>query len=177
MNTSHVWQVASSILLSIGGGGVIIFALSSWLGKIWADRLMAKETAAHSSELESLRAKLNSEHDRASHTYRQKIDLYKEVGVPLIKLVTVAQTTGRITEEALHEFEVARLSSTALLGMFAPKDVFDNYNHIIDYIFDTMDGKATWSFETFRDKALHMLSLMRRDVGLYQDDLTYTGNR
>lgn len=55
----ELFEIASVILLSLGGGGIIVFALSSWLGKVWANRLMAAETAKHSQDLERLRKELS----------------------------------------------------------------------------------------------------------------------
>lgn len=51
-------RVVGAALLSIGGGGVVVVALSSWLGKIWAQRLMQKDIAKHSADLEELKSKL-----------------------------------------------------------------------------------------------------------------------
>lgn len=39
---SNIWQTVMAILGSIGGAGVIIIGVSSWLGKLWAERLMRK---------------------------------------------------------------------------------------------------------------------------------------
>lgn len=163
--------------MSLGGGALIVLALSNWLGKVWANRLMASETARHSQELERLRASLQVSSDRSSHIFREKIELYKEVGEPLITLVTHAQANGKIDQDVLNKFESERLSSTALLALFAPREVFDSYNSVVDYIFNTIDGIEVWSFHEFRSKALSMLSLMRHDVGLYDDDVTYSGKR
>lgn len=55
----ELFELASVILLSLGGGGIIVFAFSSWLGKVWANRLMAAETAKHSRDLERLREELS----------------------------------------------------------------------------------------------------------------------
>jgi len=55
------FKIAQAVLLSLGGGSLIIFAFSNWLGKVWADRLMTKEKAAYAQELESLRNKLTQE--------------------------------------------------------------------------------------------------------------------
>ena len=57
MNPSNAFEIAQAVLLSLGGGGIIVFALSNWLGKVWANRLMATATAQHEKDLE----KLNSE--------------------------------------------------------------------------------------------------------------------
>jgi hypothetical protein len=55
MQLSDFFAISGSILASIGGGAAIVFAFSNWLGKIWANRLMEKEKAEHSRELESLK--------------------------------------------------------------------------------------------------------------------------
>ena len=47
------------MLAALGGGGAIVFSLSAWLGKVWADRLMQREVARHSRELEELRSDLS----------------------------------------------------------------------------------------------------------------------
>ncbi|MDP3655298.1 MAG: hypothetical protein Q8R67_26870 [Rhodoferax sp.] len=177
MDTKIIFEVASAILLSLGAGGAIVLALSSWLGKIWAERLMAKETAKHNHELEQLRSSLQIQADQSAQTYKQKIDLYKEVGAPLIELLVKTQNIGSITVENRQAFERNRLNTTALLAMFAPAAVFDEYNRIIDYIYNCAEGKDTWSFAAFRDRALKFLSLIRADIGLYNDSLSYNGPR
>ena len=36
---SSLWQTVLGLLTALGGGGLIVLGLSSWLGKVWADRL------------------------------------------------------------------------------------------------------------------------------------------
>lgn len=170
-------QTVTVILTALGGGSAIVFALSGWLGKVWAERLMARETAAHTKELESLRADLQEKSDRASHTYKLKLELYKEVSGPLVELVSKSQLIGELTREDMLSFETARLNSTSLLAMFAPKAVCDEYNSVIDYIFDCTDGDAVWSFSEFRARAYRLLTHIRQDIGLYSDDVSYSGHR
>ena len=45
MTTSDLFSISMTILASIGGAGVIILSLSNWLGKIWAERLLSRESA------------------------------------------------------------------------------------------------------------------------------------
>lgn len=174
---ASAWETALAVVASLGGGGLIVVMLSSWLGKIWADRLMTRETAQHARDLEALRAVLKDGSNRSSHLFKEKIALYKEAGGPLIDLMTEMQATGTVSPASQISFEKSRLSSTALLAMFAPADVFDSYNEIIDYLFDCFEGKKSFEFSVFRVMALKMLSKMRRDVGLYADDVSYKGSR
>ena len=39
MVTSPFWQTVIGLLTALGGGGLIVFGLSSWLGRVWADRI------------------------------------------------------------------------------------------------------------------------------------------
>jgi hypothetical protein len=61
--------------------------------------------------------------------------------------------------------------------MFAPSPVFNEYNNMIDYIYDAVEEKQQWDFDIFRGKALIFLSEVRRDIGLYDDNVFYSGTR
>lgn len=177
MNSEMAFEIASAVLLSVGGGGIIVIAFSSWLGKVWASRLMSAQTAKHNQDIEELRATLQTQGDKNSQNYKQKIELYKEVSAPLIELVVKAQHAGRLTPQDLKDFDQSRLTTTALLAMFAPLPVFHAYNDIIDYIYNAFEEKAVWSFFEFRIKSLEFLSLIRADIGLYHDKVSYRGTR
>jgi len=69
MEILEVLKISGAILSSLGGGAVIVFGFSSWLGKVWANRLMEKEKADHVRELESLRHELLKE----SESYKVKL--------------------------------------------------------------------------------------------------------
>jgi len=55
---TEVLKIALGVIAALGGGGAIVAGLSSWLGKVWADRLMAKETAKFREDLERLTKQL-----------------------------------------------------------------------------------------------------------------------
>ena len=50
--------VAGALLTSLGGGAVLVFSLSSWLGKMWANRIMVADKADHDKALERIRTDL-----------------------------------------------------------------------------------------------------------------------
>ena len=55
MDSSAIWNVARAIMLSVGGAGALLFFLSSWLGKVWASRILEQDKQKYARELESLR--------------------------------------------------------------------------------------------------------------------------
>ena len=61
MNPEEIFKIAGAILTSVGGAAIIMMALSSWLGKVWANRILEKDKLKYTSELENIKVKLQSE--------------------------------------------------------------------------------------------------------------------
>ena len=61
MELTTVLEVAGAVLTALGGSAAIILGCSSWLGKVWANRLMEKEKAEYSRDLESLKNRLTQD--------------------------------------------------------------------------------------------------------------------
>lgn len=61
MDISYIIDIATTIIISLGGSGTIILGISNWLGKRWANKFMEKEKADYAKELESLRNDLSRE--------------------------------------------------------------------------------------------------------------------
>ena len=70
MAADDVIKIGAAIMLSLGGAGVILFGLSSWLGKVWAERILTKEKAKIAEEFESFKTKLTN--DTESHKIKLK---------------------------------------------------------------------------------------------------------
>jgi len=178
MQLTDLAKIVVSVLVSLGGGGAIVLGLSSWLGKVWAERLMEKEKAHYQKELEDFKAQLNRDSDRTAQTLREKLSLYKEAIPPLVDLIARYQLIpADVTPTLLNEFEKKRLATSAMLGMFAALPVFEAYNALIDYIFDCLEAKRTFLFPEFRALSFKVLSEIRQDVGISGDELVYRGNR
>lgn len=57
----QLWQTVLAIIASVGGSGVIIFALSKWLSNMIADRFLQTKQAQIDIELEKTKQKLELE--------------------------------------------------------------------------------------------------------------------
>jgi hypothetical protein len=87
-------EIAGSIIVALGGGGAIVFGLSSWLGKVWADRLMQKEKATHDRELEDFKVQALRKLEEQKAHFQEKIALYKEAITPVVEFITEYQLAG-----------------------------------------------------------------------------------
>ena len=190
-------SIGGSIIASLGGGAVIVFALSNWLGKVWAERLMQRERHEYATQLErqqnslrlaseeqlaSLRAQLDiakeahvQEHVDRVTIYRAAIDLIAGI-VAKIEMILM-QRRGTLTPEELHEFEVQRLRVYAYLAMHAPQSVMDAHDALSDLILAVIhDGKNT-TWEHFRGLAWKLLNEVRKDIGIRPEPIAYRGAR
>ena len=70
MSFGDALELGTAIVASLGGGGALVFSLSGYLGKIWADRALEREKHEYAELL--LTAK--SELDKASSRYQVELD-------------------------------------------------------------------------------------------------------
>jgi hypothetical protein len=90
-------KIIATALASIGGGGFLVMAMSSWLGKVWAQRLMQKDIAKHESDLEALKSrlegvnkKIQSELDKTVFVHRIQFETeFKALSEIWAKIVAV----------------------------------------------------------------------------------------
>ncbi|TKF87595.1 hypothetical protein FCV67_26055, partial [Vibrio sp. F13] len=53
MDWESIFKISTGFLASVGSAGVIIFGLSSWLGKVWAQRILDEERHKLAEDLEA----------------------------------------------------------------------------------------------------------------------------
>ncbi len=192
-----VVSIASAVLASLGGAGVIILGLSNWLGKIWAERLMQGERHQHSLQLEAFRSSLNEassqklkdiearlaitkeavikEHVDRVTIYRAAIDVVAGM-LPKVEMILLGKR-GELTMEELTQFENDRLRVYGYLAMHAPQAVMDANDQLIELLMEVIfDGKEL-EWKKIRDSALRMLNEVRKDVGIRPEGVAYNGSR
>ena len=54
-------KIAGAALASIGSASAIVWALSSWLGKVWASRILEQDRVKYAREIEQLKAEYGRE--------------------------------------------------------------------------------------------------------------------
>lgn len=173
--SAEAFEIAQAVLLALGGGGAIVLVLSSWIGKIWAERILANEKHTYDKQLDQFKTEIQFIKERASLNYQQKLELYKAVTGPLVEISALINRDG-LTADHVNEFDRQRLYITSHLVLFAPENVVHSFNDIVDYLYNSLDSN-NYEFYIFRGMAMQFLSEMRKDIGIYLDDVRYKGNR
>jgi len=197
MARTDILELSGAILVSLGGASAILFGFSNWLGRYWADKLLAAERAKHDGEIESLKSRLRIETEAQLANLNQWLSIQKEthlrhhtdklviyrsvvdiVGGFLHELEQVA--LGRkptIPQEILDRFLMQRLQAYGYLAMLAPQTVMDRFDELMDLLLDILyDGKKpTWV--EIRNLAIAFLNAVRTDLGLDGGLIEYRGRR
>jgi len=74
MLARDIMITVAGVITSLGGGGAIVWALSSYIGKIWADRALADHKLKLDKELERLR----KEHQAEIEKYKTELEKAKD---------------------------------------------------------------------------------------------------
>lgn len=195
MTLAGLGELAAAILASLGGAAVVIGFFSDRIGKVWAERLMTRERAAHDRELAELRNRLEAQtkeglaaletelsifkdkHLRGFHdklaTYRRVIDLIAEVLGDYDRW----QASGKpLPAERYDAINRERLKAYGYMGLLAPQSVMDAIDGLFDHLLLIAYGNATYEWAKVREMALTLLNEARKDIGIDGSQICYNGN-
>jgi hypothetical protein len=195
MSFNDILSIVTTAIVAVGGAGTIIIAISGWLGKLWAEKLMNADKARHEAELARLRSDLDKsnqveverirtelaflkEHrlrDASDKVviYRTFIDLISEF---LAKFENAIENGSKLSGVQLTEFNRQRIRIYAYLALTAPQEVMDAHDKLIDHILNVAAGQFEYSWSTVRTFAIAMINECRKDIGLNTTSISYNGD-
>ena len=160
MNWDDAFKIIFAGLATTALSGVVIFGLSNWLGKIWANRILEKEKNIFKKEIEKYKLELDKaryDYQRYSskkfliieETWNAMFEIVKELKIfkeNMIKNLIVKNRSYRrfyenhsISESTLRDLiELARLSPSAS-NLQPLKYYLSSDSKINDKIFDSID--------------------------------------
>lgn len=196
MGLTDILELSGAVLASLGGAGLIIAGFSSQLGKLWADRLMRDEQAAHEQALAELRNRLEHQtkeriaawetdlsifkdkHMRGFHdklaTYRLVIDLVAEILGDFDQALLMNQP---IPVERRSVLNRQRLKVYGNLALLAPQAVMDTQDDLMDHLLLIANGNMPYEWVKVRELAIALLNEVRKDVGIDISPIEYRGQR
>jgi len=100
MNWTAVFQIVVAAIASIGGGGAIIWGLSSYLGGIWAKKYLETIKKEYHKEIELYKTQLDMIKENTLRYSGQQFELYNSLWNTLYDLKLSADT---LWEEATQQ--------------------------------------------------------------------------
>jgi hypothetical protein len=167
--------------LPFGAYTVIVIGLSSWLGKVWAERIREKERAKNTVALEAFKHELDILKAQNLRGFNDKIEVYRLV-VNIISeaigdVVKHLFQKQPVPSEIVFAFDKARMKVYGYLAMQAPQAVIDKYDALTDLIFSMIENPTKYCWADIRERCLAMINECRKDVGFDESPITYNGTR
>jgi hypothetical protein len=168
----QLFEVAGAILFSITSAGALLFALSSWLGKVWANRLLERER----NELSILKETFLKEHSEKLATYKEVVDVVSKILADLDrkKLGDLSPIEGK---EAFHSFNEKRLRVYGYLGMIAPQSVMDAQDLLMGKILLVASGQENYEWSEIRLLAIALINEIRKDIAIDKTSISFNGDK
>lgn len=144
MSMDEIFKITGAILTSVGGAAVIIFALSSWLSKVWANRILEKDRLAYSLEVERIKNQLHADTEKHrfifSLYFEGQFKLYNELWSSLSELQNnVEELWAEANNNNFRRFELALSRAKKQIRSSALLIERHHYNEIMEVI-DTLEN-------------------------------------
>ncbi len=147
MSLQDLLSVVGSVLIALGGGAVVVFALSKWLGGVWAGRILENERARETREQELLVRRRNA---------------YAKLAVALrVFLRHEGQGWDQGQQVESGKFHEAYNEA----ALWAPDDVMNAVGSFLDLIKKIQDDPESVPQSMLLDTYANCISSMRRDCG------------
>jgi hypothetical protein len=161
-----IWNTAAAVLASLGGGVVLVFVFSSWLGKVWATRIADSERARFARELEVHRSELGQLAETHRDSLVRKRDVYSRLSTSMrVFLATKTPASDSQKQEFLSAFDHAAL--------WASEDVAIALAAFLECSVRNTANQGSVSNEQFKDAYRACLNAMRRDCGFPETRFNY----
>lgn len=180
----------------LGGAAVIVAALSWWIGKLWADRILQRESSDHQRRLKALEADLRHEVDaqlarlqtelatlreKTLKAHADKLACYSFAIDGASKLLAdMSALAGKLPgarsfEQAFADFDAVRIRAYGHMAMVAPQPVMDAYDSMVEYFIHVRSGDEPADWVKARNLALTWINAARVDIGVDPTSISYRG--
>ena len=192
MPWDDILKIVGAALFSVVSAGAVVMGMASWLGKVWAERILRKETHELQKQLAVTQSQLNLSikaaereldliKDARARIHNDKIAIYRGV-VDVVAKVLASLDALHINrlppDEAgkqFDDFNEQRLRLYGYMAMFAPQTVMDAQDKLIDHLLCISQGQKAYNWAEVRVLALALINEIRCDVGIDKTDISYNG--
>lgn len=163
----EIFKISGAILASVGGAAAIILSLSSWLGKLWANRIIESDKLAYASELEKIKNQLNSDAEKQ----RLVFSLYFEGQFKIYNELWITLSDVENEMDNLWVDANSKNLNRFIRALFAAKQKIRNSALLIDKIHYYEIMQVIDSFEKYRFGKEFLVNSTRGSDGIFEFDI------
>ena len=138
---------------SLGGGAFIVVGLSSWLGKVWANRILEADRRRYNEQLERIRGDL----EKTTHVYRVQFETeFKTLSEIWKTVAAVRSTMGRVRP-------IARIANPGEDEASRLREDFKDFSAAFNELVKAVDYSSPFYPETILDELHNAIQIARRE--------------
>ena len=182
ITVKEIFEIAAAIIASLGGAALLLGAFSSWLGSVWAKRMLQNERAKNEEVLEGIKKELDVLKQKELTRHFDKLAIYKDVVHLISEILRELEAVSSSKQETIspdveHSFSLCRNKAYGYISLVSTQEVMDKYNDMIDFFIPIMYEGQTATWEELRTKADALFNEMRTDLGIKDGTIVYRGSR
>lgn len=141
-------ELVGKAVLAVGGAGVIVVAVSSYISKIWAEVFMKQKVAEYDKQIEYYKSSLELEREKYKALYEQIIhknnkifdtefEMYKDISLKLtftVNAFTEWITTNKLSDDSYKKYAELHNELNITLAQYSAFIDRNLYNEICDYL-------------------------------------------
>jgi len=77
MDFESTINLFGAVVVTLGGSSAVVFGLSAWIGKIWANKLMEEDKTRYTKEIETLKNELQTKMTKMEHFHKISEQTYQ----------------------------------------------------------------------------------------------------
>lgn len=136
MTVGEIYQTAFAVITSLGGGALLIFVFSSWLGKVWATRILEKEKVKYQKDIEYYKNELDKLKIITMRYSGKQFESYNEFWGALCDLenagdILMTKANDRNLKRFIEQFNIASLQIKKSY-LFIEKSHFDQLQDLLN---------------------------------------------
>jgi hypothetical protein len=172
MNVTEIVQTGGAILVSLGGAGAILMGMSSWLGRVWASRILEEDKNKYQTALEQLKSQYQLDVEKNKSVFlrysESQFTLYNTVWVALCDLEKSAdQLWAAATRTYVRDFAKALSDAKHEVRKGALIIEVEHYQSLLD-LFSEFEG-----FQFGKSKLLQLRRERERLDNLDENEIRY----
>lgn len=147
---ADILYIATAVIASLGGGAVIVFAFSSWLGKVWAERILEKQKADLQKLMLEHEVRFSRLHEKRALLITELYEKLRELdyGVRQVRFwmghpLTSKERVAKASLDLTHKYVAARQHFERNQLYFDPA-ICKKLREIIEISSDISDEYFVW---------------------------------
>lgn len=177
MNWQTVLEIVAAAIASVGGAGAIVWALSSFFGKMWANKLLEKQKAEYQKDIEQYKSALSRELENVKAT-NEKLTYVSKVQYD-IEITAIKDLTRDGHRLLLTCFTVVPFNKSLLKNrnemVLRNKSHYDLFVQHLNIFMDVFGGSLAFIEDAIINQFNKFLVLCREQFDYY--DKIYNPNK